>query len=270
MNIRVWNVLLGALAEGAKLNDSVLEIESCALRKGIDSRGAENAKAMSTTVDGMSCTEAVLVILDVMRSKSDAILTPAPNSQSYCIAASALQYCSSDGEVAMELFQNATVVEGIAADGRFINAVFRCFGGNIDSALTCWKTVIRKACLRHESRTRKAPASIYRSKNKNLIAAYNGLLHVCGRALRPDIALRIAYAMGKEGIEPNDVSLNNYLSGKRIREQIEEQDQKSTVSKLFPKLDTISMYENLLYVECTKYDQYNKRMSKDRRVRIIV
>ena len=42
-------------------------------------------------------------------------------------------------------------------------------------------------------------------------------MHVCGRAERPDIGVRLAYAMIREGIEPNEITLNNYRAGKRLR-----------------------------------------------------
>jgi hypothetical protein len=266
MNARVWNVLMGALSDGAKLGNLVLDTSS------------SNATQVSCLVDGLSCTEAVCVILQAMRG--DEVSAPNPNSQSYCIAASAVQYGDSNSaaQIAMELFRNSTD-EGIPADGRFVNAIFRCFGDDIDAAVASWKQEIRTACVSHESRTRTAPRSVYRSKNKNLIAAYNGLLYVCGRALRPDIALRLAYAMNREGIEPNDVSFNNYSAGKRRREQMDPHDTSeetrkfplgSLPKKLLPRIIMVDQYENLLYVECTKYDQYSKRMSNDKRVRIIV
>ena len=306
MNARVWNVLLGALSDGAKhhyfvknirgddKHPIVLDMASCIFddekREGM---GGGERDWVSRALNGLSCTDAVLEILNIMRGySSDGILAPFPNSQTYCVAASALQYSKkkpSDPDLAMALFRNATY-EGVPADGRFVNAIFRCFGHDIDSAIACWKNEIRKACLAHESRTRNAPVSIHRSMKKNLIAAYNGLLYVCGRALRPDIAVRLAYAMNREGIEPNEVSLNNYLSGKRLQiiidKSINGEDfgdngsynkdkpkgyfARRSMPKLLPKINMVDQYENLLYVECTKYDKYNKRMSKDKRVRIIV
>jgi pentatricopeptide repeat protein len=225
----------------------------------------------------MTCTEAVHVILDIMRQPPTGIVVPRPNSQSYCIAASALQHGPTDAQLAINLFRNATN-ERIPADGRFVNAIFRCFGSDLDAALAAWKKELRPACLAHEARTRSAPPSIQRTQVKNLIAAYHGLLYVCGRALRPDIALRVAYAMVKEGIEPNDVSLNCYHAGKRTRERLAEDNttQEDTTDrpkrKLLPKftLDFVDQYENLFFIECTKYDQNDMRRSKDRRVRIIV
>jgi pentatricopeptide repeat protein len=267
MNIRVWNVLLGALAEGAKQDNIILNMKD------------ESGGGVSSSLNGLKCSEATRVILDIMSDSTTKTKVPFPNSQTYCLTASALQYGSTDADLALELFRNATYA-GIPADGRFVNAIFRCFGDDVNSALESWKGEIRRACLEHESRTQRAPRSIYRSRNKNLIAAYNGLLYVCGRALRPDVAVRLAYAMNKEGIEPDGISINNYRAGKRIQAQLHPTatgiDEGGSIqrgkffSKLLSKPNMVEQYESLLYIECTKYDPNNRIMSKDKRIRIIV
>ena len=287
MNCRVWNVLLGALADSARRENPTLNKAAC-LVWSLTERTNEihnsqpqgrSQNHISCLVDGLRCTQAVHVLLNLMRESRGPIQAPRPNSQTYCIAAAALQYGSTNAQLAIDLFRNATL-DGVPADGRFINAIFRCFGDNIDEALTAWKGEIRRACLAHEKRARHDPPSIYRAQMKNLIAAYHGLLYVCGRALRPDIALRIAYAMNREGIEPNDVSLNCYRSGKRMRKKLadatSEQGERSrmlgprSLPSLIPKLDFFGQYESLLFIECTKYDQNDKRRSGEKRVRIIV
>eukprot|EP00980_Cylindrotheca_fusiformis_P009199 scaffold2003_cov139-Cylindrotheca_fusiformis.AAC.15 len=273
MNIRLWNVLLGALAEGAKKNDIILDMESTQIcNRGI----SRNETGICSIVNGLTCSAAARNLLSTMSSSIKPVKAPLPNSQSYCIAASALQHGSPCAGDAMDLFRNASS-SGIPADGRFINAVFRCFGDDINAALKCWKEEIRKACLEHEIRTMQdLSATAYGSRNKNLVAAYNGLLYVCGRALRPDIAVRIVYAMNREGIEADNISLNNYKSGKRKKEALEAATDEETAtggkmwSKLLPKPNIIESYENLLYVECTKYDPKSRLMSADRLVRIIL
>ena len=105
---------------------------------------------------------------------------------------------------------------------------------------------------------------------KNLLAAYHGLLHVSGRAGRPDVALRLAYAMGKEGLEPSESALNCYNAGKRIRETAAAggragRGERDDVVRLRME----DQYESLLMIECTKYDQNDRRRSDERRVRII-
>ena len=279
-DLRVWNVLLGALTEGAKVNNTIIDLDSSPAADIDDGKMVSEGTGgmVSTLINGKRCSDAVLQILNVMRESNDKASSraPNPNSQTYCLAASALQYESKGAVDAMELFQSA-IEEGIPADGRFVNAIFRCFGDDIEGALDCWKNAIRKECFTHEERTRQAAISPFRSTNKNLIAAYNGLLYVCGRALRPDIALRLAFAMDREGIEPNEVCLNNYRAGKRLRRRemellsVEESNNIGLRrTKLLPQINLVEQYENLLYVECTKYDKNNMRMAKDRRVRIIV
>ena len=105
-----------------------------------------------------------------------------------------------------------------------------------------------------------------------MLAAYSGLLYVCGRAERPDIAVRIVYAMkNKEDIEITETAYNNYQSGKSARknEAIANQP-KSGWREILPKIDMVKQYENILYVECKKYDTRDRRMEKDNRIRIIV
>ena len=275
--VRIWNVLLGALEAGARRGDVVITS-----RISHDNSPDDEVPSISSILDGKKCTEAVQIILNLMRtSKSDdetlpKMEAPFPNSQSYCIVAAALQHSANSGPgLALELFRNATIEDDVSADGRFINALLRCCGDDIDAALSCWKQDFRAACLAYEGRPRTKPISVNRSINKNLVAAYNGLLYVCGRARRPDIAVRLVYAMNRESIEPNDVSFNNYLSGKRWANMQPKGKDKETstrekISRLLPKISMLDQYENVLYVECTKYDQRSKRMAKDTRVRIIV
>lgn len=194
------------------------------------------------------------------------IRAPPPDSQTFCVAASALQFGPTGASLATELFRNATTI-GIPADGRFINAVLRCFGSDIDAALAAWKDEIRPECVAFEIRARTRPLSNSRPAGKNLLAAYNGLLYVCGRALRPDIAVRLVYAMQKERLEPNENSLNSYRSGKRLADNNSDV---SFRSRLARKLKLIDPYESILYVECTKYDSNDRRRTGEKRVRIIV
>lgn len=213
-------------------------------------------------VDTLS--EAVLLVLHCMEGNMVCGRPePLADSQSYCLVAASLQSCpEASSSTALSLFRNATS-HGIPADGRFVNAVLRCFGEEIDSAIEAWKGEIRPLVLKHEQRSRLyVPPN--RPAGKNLVAAYNGLLYVSGRAMRPNIALRLVYAMKKEGLEPNENSLNAFKSGKR---HVKPRDNESIRSRLLKLIDP---YESLLYVECMKYDSTDKRRHGERRVRIIV
>lgn len=278
-NYRAFNVLLGALASGAKLDNPRLDVTPTTF--------------LLSKVNGLTCTEAVVCILNLMPSK---------NSQTYCVAASALQYApvrerirlseantnrttvdqnktistATDSKahmatpLALQIFHNSTR-DGINADGRLVNAIFRCYGDDIASALDGWKTHIRTATHEYEQESR-ARAFEQGSTKRNMLAAYNGLLYVCGRAERPDIAVRIVYAMkNKEGLDPSENPYNNYRSGKSTRKNLVKRDKKeSSWRGMLPKIDMVGQYENILYVECKKYDSRDRRTEKDNRIRIIV
>jgi len=279
-NYRAFNTLLGALANGAKMENPKLNVIPAGANKD-----TANPSFLLAHVHGLTCTEAVVRILNLMISK---------NSQTYCVAASALQYApldeqtryspstksSNDDEdnddakktpLGLQIFHNATN-NGIQADGRLVNAIFRCYGDDIAGALDGWKTHIRSATDQYENRIRSP-------KKKNMLAAYNGLMYVCGRAERPDIAVRIVYAMiNKEGLEISENPYNCYRSGKTTRQELfasrpdeKEATQSSRWRRMrLPKLAMVGQYENILYVECKKYDTRDRRMDEDKRVRIIV
>jgi pentatricopeptide repeat protein len=263
--IESWNVLLGALARGCTGDDATsIELDiynSNAAKRGSDTLAVEeltNDEYISL-VDGKSCLDATFVTLELMRNgnQSTALFqTPKPNSQTYCLIASALsRFGTSEPqpEQALQLFRDAINEGGVNPDGRFLNAILRCFGDDVEAVLAAWKSDIGPA------------AATQQKKGKiNLQQAYNGVAHVCGRALRPDIALRTAYAMNKAGVEPTEVTLNSYKSGKRVAME------KGIVDRLGLK----NQYETLLSVECTKYNRQkwdkSKRRAGDKKIRIIL
>jgi len=210
-------------------------------------------------VDGKTAFEAAAVILEMMKESTKSPkyseLVLRPNSQSYCLIASTLSHrCKADGKTAIELYRDA-MEWNVPADGRFINSLLRCFGSDIDSAIHAWKTLFRPGVLSYENRERSKYSR--HKKGKNLVAAYHGIIHVAGTAGRPDIALRIAYAMKKEGLEPTELTLNSYKTGARNNE-------------LSESIRLNKQYENLLTIECTKYNKNDKRRSSEKRVRIII
>lgn len=190
---------------------------------------------------------------------------PKPNSQTYCLVASALarscdtQISKSNSNHALQLFRDA-MDQGVTADGRFLNALLRCFGADINGALAAWKSDIGAAAAKFDLNTSDSRKQTT-NRGANLLAAYNGLMHVCGRALRPDVALRIAYAMQKTaGIEPTETSLNCYYAGKRAA--LGGNDDKFSFNT--------ANYESLLSVECTKYNTNDTRRAGDKKIRIIL
>ena len=273
-NSRTWNALMSALAKGAIVDSSnAINMDSSAAATALMQTPGINVleRGVCKLVDGHTCYDAIQRVLCVMERGGDQHVditqAPHPNSQTYCITASALQHGPANSDLAMELFRNATR-SNLPADGRFVNAILRCFGNDIDGALYAWKNEIRRSCLAYEHRRRLIPPSKRRAKGKNLIASYHGLLYVCGRALRPDIAVRLVYAMNKDGIEPNEVALNCYRSGKRMREKLaklnNEIEKKGGLG-----LAISQQFESILLVECTKFDENDKRRAGEKRVRII-
>jgi len=275
MNARTWNALLSALARSVMLDRSAvicIDPSTPAYTLTNSSNTDVVERGICKLVDGLSSYSAVRRILFVMESGGDQDLNikraPGPNSQTFCITASALQTGPANSGLAMELFRNATRLS-FSADGRFINAIFRCFGDDIEGALSAWKNEIRRSCLAHEHRRRTSPPSSRRKKGKNLIASYHGLLYVCGRAFRPDIAVRLIYAMNKEELEADEMALNCYHSGKCVREKLIKLNS-SFEERSGIDLAMAKQFESVLSVECIKYNKNDKRRDGEKRVRIIL
>jgi hypothetical protein len=265
---RTWNVFLGSLAKSIEMNGTMVLCSETSIASSIFpiiDRSSHQHQSIWNFLEDKSLEDAVMFILNVMRKSVviDGLVAPIPNSQTYCIAAAALQR-TVNATFALTMFRNANT-QGLVADGRFINAIFRCYGDEIDTAINDWKSEIRPQCVLYESKQN----SFYRErKNENMIACYHGLFYVAGRANRPDIALRLVYAMKREGLEATEQALNSYRAGIRIR--------KSTIitstvaAKLALKLQLINAYESLLEIECTRYNQNDRRRQGETRVRIIV
>ncbi|KAL7534871.1 hypothetical protein ACHAXR_006141 [Thalassiosira sp. AJA248-18] len=262
-HIDSWNALLGALAKGCVGTDrneplDIMNSLAAQARRNIEDDESENP--LISLLDGKTCLDASMSILDMLRNGTvlpQGSTAPKPTSQTYCLVASSLSGSgtSEESHRALNLFRNA-MDNGVPADGRFLNAVLRCFGDDIEGALAAWKSDIGPAAAAYENSNSKNT-----KRGTNLIAAYNGLMHVCGRAVRPDVATRIAYAMNKANVEPSEVTLNSYFSGKRVTLDGSDNDINKGLR---------DQYESLLSVECTKYNSEDKRRAKDRKIRIIL
>jgi pentatricopeptide repeat protein len=265
---RTWNALLGSLAKVASTNvTTIVEplYSNAALRFQVHETSMRYASKEITDLQRESGLMATVQLVLSMMSDSNVgrvtPMVPAADSQTFCVAATALQYSPSAGStLATELFRNATNC-GVTADGRFVNALLRCFGADIDAALALWKEEVRSQCISFEKRLR----SFGRAGSRSLEASYNGLFYVSGRANRPDIALRLVYAMKRDGLEPTETSLNSYRSGQRRPHAKSLSETGGFGSSLERKL-----YESLISVECTKYDTNDRRRAGEQRVRIIL
>ena len=133
VSTRYWNVLLGALVKGgSRYPSGPLDIRNASVASVFQTNntlltasGSRMNESFVVAFNGLTCRDAAQVLLDRY--------IPIPNSLTYCLVAKSL--ANEDGIdttiKAMELFRNATEA-GIPADGRFVNAVIRCFGSDID------------------------------------------------------------------------------------------------------------------------------------------
>lgn len=88
-------------------------------------------------------------------------------------------------EIAEKLLRQATE-DGVRWMPSMVNATLSAYGSRVMDAVKCWKT------LRGGAREDDARAVRH-------VQTYEALLRVCGRAGRPDVALKIVYVMRKSG-----------------------------------------------------------------------
>ena len=242
MPLPLWNSLLKVLSR--KENN----METIIMHDGVSTNVIESE--FSSIINGVSPADASRRILSFMKQNSGC---PKPDCQSFCLVASATSHSfDRSAAIALELFYD-TIDAGVSADGRLVNAIMRCFGSDISSAIAAWKGEIGKASRSHRDRLRDQ----YK-QDLDVSAAYHGLMTVCGRAGRPDIAVRLTYAMAKEGAEPTETALQCYAAGKR-----EAQPD-------FSQVAFARQFESVLTVECTKYVKTDRRRSSDKKIRIIL
>lgn len=167
-NLRIWNALLGALVSRSFLSQKL----NITLSKDVETwlrydriKSQQNVisclgdESISEKINGMAQLDAAKFIFNMMVtcSKSDSSI-PSPDSQSFCLMAAALareaEQTATDqittvgsrgrkkvADEAMDLFR-LSIHEQIPADGRFLNAIIRCFGSDVASAIEAWKTEI--------------------------------------------------------------------------------------------------------------------------------
>jgi len=267
-----WNVFLSALSKASiKVPDEIIQcVTSDAARvdhKFYSQNLLPGNRTFYDVFDGLNSIEVAKSIFDLMKSASrvdsEFNFIPLPDAQSYCLLASTLSHGEGNMKRVMDVYNDA-VERGIIVDGRTINAIIRCYEDNIDDAIAIWKCDLRQRAMAFD----KLKYSSSRSQNKqkantNLIIAYHGLFHVCGKSGRSDIALKLVYAMNKDGIEPTETALNCYNAGSRSQKISRKSSRK--IKNIMMK-----QYESLLAIECTKYDRNDKRRTADKRVRIII
>lgn len=220
----------------------------------------------SSALSGMTPARAVMALLQMLDHDYELVLSqPLPDQRTYLHILTTLAKTDKDGggggECALNLLRAANK-SNIPPDGRILNAAIRCFGKDLDKALIAWKNFLRFEALRADANVQGRQRQKNGIEKQDLISAYRGMLYVAGRAQRPETALQMVYAMNKEGIEPTEVELNCYRKGLSLRAMLEGD---SGTSRNWKSVQ----YEDLLSVECLRYDQNDKRRSSEKRIRII-
>lgn len=267
-----WDALLNSLSKssldvcGGKIDcmTSIASSFNQTSDKDVQVGSLPGNKTFSNLVNGLNSIEAAKAIYDVMKSGSTRNIEswiPSPNVQSYCLIASTLSHGLCESKYALDIYNDA-IQRGIYPDGRFLNAILRCYGDRVDEAIQVWKTELRPRALAYDKQRKSSAQNRYK-ENENLIVTYHSLLHVSGRAGRADVALQLTHAMRKDGIEPTETAINCYNAGSRRRTQVGGGSGKNNPMMM-------EQYENLLAIECMKFDKNDKRRATEKRLRIII
>ncbi|GMH65757.1 hypothetical protein TrST_g203 [Triparma strigata] len=168
---------------------------------------------------------------------------PTPDSITYTEILKALASCKPSSE-SREVSKRLIKLEKEGCDGRLINAYIRCFGDQIDEALDLWSKEIRDSL------------TIAGNRKQNQLQGLTGLLYCCGRAGRPDHALKIVYAINKElGITPTESLLQTYINGKAVGQK---------------KIGfAMKVFEDLLEVETKKFNVKDSRSESEPKIKIL-
>lgn len=204
--LRIWNALLGALVSrkhlSHTLNISLTEAVETWLRYNrtksqLNILSCLGDQCISKHVSGMKHIDAAKFIFNMMLSgsKNDSTIPP-PDSQTFCLMAAALSRQAEQTNLfdgipedkhsdrrrtiaaeAIELFK-LSVQEEIPADGRFLNAIIRCFGGDVSFAIEAWKRDIGRVA-RAYNRKKKFDGGIINAGttgNNNLMVSFDFLI----------------------------------------------------------------------------------------------
>ncbi|CAM9125160.1 unnamed protein product [Ectocarpus fasciculatus] len=164
----------------------------------------------------------------------------------------------SSTELCTQLYVEATE-RGIHLNGKICNAVLVGFGADLTGAISFWRRCVRPALVQgsDEESERDAVDGIsaqqtrrpQENRKQDLFSAYCGMLYVCGRAQRPDAALKVVFALKKDGIRPSSALSNTYFKAKKDARDSEDDSQAGPARfRVLRLLDR--QLENTLEVEC--------------------
>jgi len=274
-NRNTWHSLLKALGSYQQFNNAKILISSKAI-EGVQHKPPR--RRISELVEGCTGAQAALRVLQFMKQNNSekAYNDSKFNSQSYCLVISALanEDKRDNLDLALDLFRlfvkeqkrwqqqqrqeaRQQKPKPFHVDGRLLNAVLRCYGADIEGAILLWKNEIGKY-------------GSLRNSRDAFVAGMDGILFVAGRAGRADFALRICKTMKKGGVEPTEMELSCYNTGKRKRETLLSNDyfDKGISNTIKDMLN--DQYEKLLILECSQFDKDDVRRQNDLKIRIII
>lgn len=148
--------------------------------------------------------------------------------------------------------------QGVAINGILCHSLLMSFGTDVLEGLTLFKRDLRprlkRLMLATTTQSGAGPATDPLGL-QDLCTTYLALIHICGLSGRPDLALQIFYAMGKDGIGRTSKVWEAYLGGKEAVSALEG-GAGSRVSRLF----MLPSYESVLRLESTA--QADERLAK--------
>ncbi|CAM9143566.1 unnamed protein product [Scytosiphon promiscuus] len=150
------------------------------------------------------------------------------------------------------------VKRGIPINGKICNAVMVGFGADLTGAISFWRRHIRPALMQtSDEKSERAvdevstqrSRRIQEKRKQDLISAYCGLLYVCGRAQRPDAAVKVVFALRKEGVTPSSTLSSTYFKAKKDSKDLGDDSLAGPASfRVMQLLDR--QLENTLTIEC--------------------
>jgi len=179
--------------------------------------------------------------------KEGDVWVPKPDSQTFSRVLGAAADEEEKGkskEVAKIIRKIAEQREGFQFEGRFLNAYLRCWRDDVDGVIREWKEIRKLNLIQLNSGAE--------------VKGSHGLIWCCGVGRRPDVALKVVYAMQKEGRTVGDICLNVYKRGREEGGNVEA------------RWGSIKAYEDLLEVECEQFRDEDWKKKGDKKIRILL
>lgn len=143
-----------------------------------------------------------------------------PDTYTYIEALSSCSRCVPTRPYVAEMLLRNAIHDNVRIMPAMMNATISAFGDDVSDALKFWQKM----------RASENPKSRNAVKH---VQAYEALFRVCGRAGRPDVALKIVYVMKKsKDVVASSTGTNLFRSFER---GLKEGDQEGKVTRIFAK-----------------------------------